>query len=198
MSILNHLSDNEPPEIEGPLVLRAQVNQTVELQISASDPNNDTMDYQVSGLPLNANFDNETLLLTWNVTNADNVSIAVIVTDKKGATSQEPVTVHFCNCNKGACPSNETILGEGTVHFRFLKCSCPSWYEGNFCEKERNPCASEPCFENVTCTTNKTVDKGYTCSACPSGMTGDGENCFGKLLKRIKYKNSLSIYFLQC
>ena len=167
--------------------MRAQINQTVELQVSASDPDNDTLEYEVSGLPQTATFDNKTLTLSWNVTSADNVSITVIVSDEKGATSQQPVIVHLCNChNKGACSSNETILGKGTVQFRFLKCSCSSWYEGDFCEIQRNPCANKPCYDKVACATNQTVDKGYTCSACPSGLTGDGENCFGKLLKTIK------------
>ena len=53
---------------------------------------------------------------------------------------------------------------------------CPEGYSGDgiHCVEIEDPCSSNPCFENVTCTV---VDDGFKCGYCPAGMRGDGVNC---------------------
>ena len=52
----------------------------------------------------------------------------------------------------------------------------------DFCRQPLSPapCAAQPCFAGVDCTDQLTLTgsgSGYSCSACPPGYTGDGENC---------------------
>ena len=174
-------SDNQPPIIHGPAEVKAECGKVLEFQVSATDPNNDTLSYMVSGLPAGATFDNNTATFTWNATNADNVSIIVLVNDKLGASTQQDITIDLCCCqNNAECLYNQTIAGKGTETFRFMGCNCTALYDGDFCENERDPCADKPCYDDtVTCTKSPSNENGYTCSACPQGLTGNGEDCAG-------------------
>ena len=61
------------------------------------------------------------------------------------------------------------------------KCgNCPEGFEGNGvkCTPSVQPCASNPCFYNVSCINVRMgVSVGYVCGLCPEGMVGDGEDC---------------------
>ena len=40
-----------------------------------------------------------------------------------------------------------------------------------------DPCLSNPCAPNVTCTPALENEKGFECGNCPPGFKGDGQHC---------------------
>ncbi|XP_028418294.1 neurogenic locus notch homolog protein 1-like [Dendronephthya gigantea] len=67
-------------------------------------------------------------------------------------------------CLNGKC--NNTQPG--------FSCSCFAGYTGQRCEIEIDECADNPCFLGVSCTD---LVASFKCGPCPTGYTGDGENC---------------------
>ena len=53
-------------------------------------------------------------------------------------------------------------------------------YDGQFCEKDRNGCAEASCYHGIQCYDVPAPGVGITCGACPSGYSGDGQNCIGR------------------
>ena len=54
-----------------------------------------------------------------------------------------------------------------------------SAYSGQFCEKDRDGCAEESCYNGVQCSDITAPDVGRRCGPCPLGYTGDGIKCSG-------------------
>ncbi|XP_078487779.1 uncharacterized protein LOC100182773 [Ciona intestinalis] len=106
----------------------------------------------------------------------------------------------FCPCLlKEQCNTNNTYLIHNTEDLSFegdwlsiAECECPPWKDGLICQFDINPCDYHPCFADVTCTFNTTINN-YTCGECPNGMRGDGVDCYANLCE-----NYNSTYGLNC
>ena len=88
------LVDNFPPEIlSGPTEVNVTVNTTANLTVTAEDPNNDPMTFNVIGsLPKGSQIVTtaSSVTLTWNVT-ADEVSIFQLVAVNRKKNNQDSV-----------------------------------------------------------------------------------------------------------
>lgn len=122
----------------------------------------------------------------WRPVNASNVTLEFVATDSKNDSSVLPVVINMCKCeNDGECDFTE-FVGDNSGAFRVVGCNCSDGYEGTFCETEiPDACADDPCFDNVTCNTTRNPF-GFQCGPCPEGLTGDGENCYGKSCRACK------------
>lgn len=54
-------------------------------------------------------------------------------------------------------------------------------YSGQFCQNDRDGCSEIQCFDGVDCIDVQEPGFGAICGPCPSGYTGDGNRCLGKL-----------------
>ena len=56
-------------------------------------------------------------------------------------------------------------------------------YDGDFCERDRDGCATLTCFMGTECIDNMAPATGATCNngSCPTGYTGDGVTCLGEI-----------------
>ena len=114
------------------------------------------------------------------------VKFSFVATDELGASVSSTPCIKMCACkNNGQCvppPLGDKYNNDSK--FIYQGCSCSSGYTGRFCENDIDACAynGQPCFKGVTCTDLPAPANitGYTCGPCPSGYSGDGENCDGK------------------
>lgn len=173
-------SDNTPPEISGPDEVNVTLNEKTHFYITSTDADNDTVTLDIEELPPGANFNSSTGHFEWTPINATNITLQFIATDTKNASTVLAVVVNMCKCeNNGECDFTE-FVGDSTGPFRVVGCNCSEQYEGTFCETEiLDACADEPCYDNVTCT-SQSNPYGFQCGPCPAGLTGDGQNCYGK------------------
>ena len=59
-------------------------------------------------------------------------------------------------------------------------CNCTIGWSGDHCDVEFDACAESPCYEAVLCMDNPAgVTPDFQCGACPPGLQGDGETCYG-------------------
>ena len=174
------MSANTPPEISGPEEVNVTLNEVVHFYITTSDPDNDTVTLDIEELPVGASFNSTTGHFHWTPVNATNVTLEFIATDTKNTSTVLTVVINMCQCqNDGECDFTEYI-GDSSGAFRVVACNCTEQYEGIFCETEvHNLCADDPCADNVTCNVTRNPF-GFQCGPCPQGLTGDGQNCFGK------------------
>ena len=163
-----------------PAEINVVLNQTIEFQVSATDPNNDTVTLDIEEPPPGANFDNTTGEFSWLARNASNVTLQFVAIDSKEASTVFMVIINLCLCqNNAECDFTE-FVGDSVGTLRVVGCNCSAGYSGTFCENELlDPCVDEPCFDNVTCAMRNDTF-GFICGPCPEGLTGDGENCYGK------------------
>lgn len=173
-------SANTPPEINGPTEVNVTLNQTTEFYITSNDPDNDTVTLDIDELPTGASFNSTSGHFEWTPINTTNITLEFIATDSKNVSTVFTVIINMCQCeNNGECDFTE-FVGDSTGPFRVVGCNCSEPYEGTFCETQvLDACAEDPCYDNVTCST-QTNPFGFQCGPCPAGLTGDGQNCFGK------------------
>ena len=160
--------------------MNVTLNETTEFYVTATDPDNDTVTLDIEELPQGATFNATTGHFSWTPVNATNMTLEFIATDTKNASTVLTVVINMCQCqNGGECDFTEYI-GDDSGVFRVVGCNCSEQYEGTFCETEApDACDDEPCFDNVTCSFTRNPF-GFQCGPCPAGLTGNGENCFGK------------------
>lgn len=73
--------------------------------------------------------------------------------------------------------TSSPLVDEGLVSR--VQCSCNAAYTGIRCLQDFNACSNFPCYGDITCTDHTAPSAGYTCGPCPSGLTGDGQKCYG-------------------
>jgi len=181
---------NFPPEIlSGPTEVNVTVNTTANLTVTAEDPNNDPMTFNVIGsLPKGSQIvtTSSSVTLTWNVT-ADEIDVEFVVADDSNHTAVLRPVIYVCAChNSGHCtaldendPNNQAKNTGG--RFNFLPCVCQEGYTGAFCEEDLDACEEnlQPCYPGVKCIDlpPPANESGYKCGSCPNGFTGNGAEC---------------------
>ncbi|XP_078352256.1 mucin-like protein, partial [Oculina patagonica] len=176
-----------PPHIEGPQVINATINETVEVIITASHNSSNAFVFSVKYFPdieIVAN-NSQKLVIRWRPITIQKVEPVFIVTDRNNSASELRPQVRLCPCqNGGHCIDDDDVQRQldGGVRFIVLSCACPSGLTGQFCESHFNACVenNDPCFPGVKCANVPlNVSKtGFTCGPCPSGYHGDGTSCF--------------------
>ena len=68
-----------------------------------------------------------------------------------------------------------------------------SAYSGQFCEKDRDGCAEESCYNGVQCYDIPAPGVGRRCGPCPLGYTGDGITCNGVWKNMILYQSVFNV-----
>lgn len=89
------ITANRPPLINSTPIVTATAGSTYRYQISASDPDSDTLSYSVSTNEPGVSIDASTGLVSWNVPSVLNsqVQLAVMVTDGKGGVASQTYTI---------------------------------------------------------------------------------------------------------
>jgi len=127
------------------------------------------------------------------------VSLQVIATDSKGASSVFKPIFKLCACqNDGTCidtPSQDDSI------FSILPCQCTSGYTGKYCAADIDACKVNlnPCYPGVKCEdlpapANET---GYECGSCPVGFSGMGDSCQGIVTSNLK-RSTISLQLNHC
>jgi len=180
----NEKLNNFPPKFTYvPNCIEVTLGQVAFVNVTASD--NNSFSFNVLNKPNGASFSPAGNLLnfTWNVTSSERVKFSFVATDELGASVSSTPCIKMCACkNNGQCVAPP--LGDkynNDSKFIYQGCSCSSGYTGRFCENDIDACTynGQPCFKGVTCTDLSPPANitGYTCGPCPSGYSGDGENC---------------------
>ncbi|XP_064597770.1 mucin-like protein, partial [Liolophura sinensis] len=176
-------------------VVKAIVNQTTLIQISATDDDNETVViYMINNITgqtvLNQTGNNA--YLSWTPESLDPVVISISAVDPKGADAPvQQVQVLLCSgCSgRGECDFNQTdasldaTSSNGTA-FTVVPCSCNSGWIGDNCNQDYNGCADEPCPKGTTCTDLSPDqqlamnDTAFNCSDCPDGFEKRQTKCF--------------------
>ncbi|MEM7333788.1 MAG: putative Ig domain-containing protein [Chloroflexota bacterium] len=79
---------NEPPNVTSPGNQLNQINDVVSLQIEASDPTNDPLTYEATGLPTGLSINATTGLISGTVTEINTFAVEITVSDdRNGSTS---------------------------------------------------------------------------------------------------------------
>ncbi|XP_066276369.1 uncharacterized protein [Branchiostoma lanceolatum] len=170
---------NFPPKIFGPTVVNATVGKEASFSLTATDINNDTVKFSAQNLPGNARFDNATATFSWTPSQINSLNMSFTASDGKGGTSILRPTVNLCKCeNNGTCDF-DNLADDQNINslLRVVACMCGDGLEGTFCEVDIDGCEDDPCYMGVNCTDVPAPGVGYTCSACPEGMEGDGAKC---------------------
>ncbi|XP_030844962.1 mucin-like protein isoform X1 [Strongylocentrotus purpuratus] len=163
-------------------ILRVTVNQTVTLQITASDPNDgDVVQYSLQGALPGATIDQNTGLFTWTPPSLDVSMIEIVATDDFGASSLLAYKVRVCQCsNDGVCnfdilAANQDLNNNG---FTVVTCTCEVGWSGDHCGVDFDSCQGSPCYEGVFCSDEPPPSLMPVCGPCPPSLTGDGLTCF--------------------
>ena len=61
-------------------------------------------------------------------------------------------------------------------------CICNAGFTGRHCDALITSCSYDTCFPGVPCTKNI---NSVSCGSCPSGFTGDGKNCKGRIENKV-------------
>ncbi len=101
---------NRKPDIQGVSPVTATVGESIELSFNGSDPDNDKLTYQVSGLPAGANFDVNSGKFSWQPGADQAGSYKFTVTVSDGTDSAE--TTAGITVNPAAVPPPEPVPPE--------------------------------------------------------------------------------------
>ncbi|XP_030844885.1 fibrillin-1 isoform X2 [Strongylocentrotus purpuratus] len=163
-------------------ILRVIVDQTVTLQITASDPNDeDVVQYSLQGAQSGATIDQNTGLFTWTPPSLDVSMIEIVATDDFGASTLLTYKVRVCQCsNDGVCnfdnlAANQDLNNNG---FTVVTCTCDVGWSGDHCGVDFDSCQRSPCYEGVFCSDLPPPSVMPMCGPCPPSLTGDGLTCF--------------------
>ena len=67
-------------------------------------------------------------------------------------------------------------------------CICNAGFTGRHCDVLITSCSNDTCFPGVPCTEN---NNSISCGSCPSGFTGDGKNCKGRIENKVVQPSDL-------
>ena len=76
-------------------------------------------------------------------------------------------------------------LGNCVDKVNDYSCVCNAGFTGKHCDVPITSCSDDSCFPGVPCTENI---NSISCGSCPSGFTGDGKNCIGRMKRICKFK----------
>ncbi|KKQ47170.1 MAG: RTX family of calcium-binding protein, partial [Candidatus Yanofskybacteria bacterium GW2011_GWC2_37_9] len=112
---------NQPPILSAIGAKSVNENETLTFTVSATDANGDTLTYSASGLPSGATFNPNSRIFSFSpsYTQAGSYLVTFSVSDGKGGTDSEIVTVTVANTNRAPMANagnNQTVtLPEGTT-----------------------------------------------------------------------------------
>ena len=86
--------------------------------------------------------------------------------------NETTIIVTFFCFNSGTCL-------DGVNNY---SCICNAGFTGRHCDVLITSCSNDTCFPSVPCTEN---NNSVSCGSCPSGFTGDGKNCKGRLEDKV-------------
>uniref|UniRef100_H3B8Y7 Mucin 4, cell surface associated n=1 Tax=Latimeria chalumnae TaxID=7897 RepID=H3B8Y7_LATCH len=171
--------DNFPPNITGPSTLQTRLNESVTALYVAKDPDDDKVVFSLvsdtSDITLTGR---QNGTLTWYPKSSSPVYTIVRANDSK-ATSEIGITLVLCNCTVNAtCNFNvsSTKMEMNGTKFEGKKMIF-TWGQ-DYCEYDFDACQDNPCFLNNTCEDRKAPEEGFSCGACPDGLSGNGRECF--------------------
>ncbi|XP_071941000.1 uncharacterized protein [Antedon mediterranea] len=174
--------ENFPPSIvNGPRELRVEVNQSVNLNITAIDPEGSIVSYSLLTSSEEANIDIDSGLFTWTPFNSSVTQITFIATDDKSATVALQPIIYLCECHNGGICNYNQQRSESDINvdkFALVECVCPPGYVGSDCGTVYDACADNYCYPGVTCIDRPPPAVDATCSACPTGFDGTGVKCW--------------------
>jgi len=168
-----------PPTVQGPNSFTVTYQQPYKFQIMASSNNSGTLKYSIEANGTEPVVDPATGNVTLFINSTD-FRLKYVVTDSNNNSASLSPTVTLCNCqNGGTCnPSTANTLFDSTNNLLIYgQCTCPSGFEGAFCQSAISYCSQYPCFEGVICTDNYTSHTAV-CGPCPAGLIGDGSKCY--------------------
>ena len=67
-------------------------------------------------------------------------------------------------------------------------CICNTGFTGRHCNVLITSCSNDTCFPGVPCAEN---NNSISCGSCPSGFTGDGKNCKGRIENKVVQPSDL-------
>ena len=67
-------------------------------------------------------------------------------------------------------------------------CICNAGFTGRHCNVLITSCSNDTCFPGVPCAEN---NNSISCGSCPSGFTGDGKNCKGRIENKVVQPSDL-------
>ncbi|XP_030845464.1 mucin-like protein [Strongylocentrotus purpuratus] len=164
-------------------VLCVEVNVTVQLTLTAEDPNDgDMVNFTLAdSVPDGVAISSEGLF-EWTPSSLDVSRIEVVVSDGRGAQSVVSFKVKICECmNEGVCDFQTLAVGQNlnANGSAVVVCNCTIGWSGDHCDVEFDACAESPCYDSVLCMDNPAgVTPDFQCGACPPGLQGDGETCY--------------------
>uniref|UniRef100_A0A803JTA1 Uncharacterized protein n=2 Tax=Xenopus tropicalis TaxID=8364 RepID=A0A803JTA1_XENTR len=168
--------NNFPPNITGPSTIKAALNTQVTVSYTATDQNNDPVVFSVLTNSADVNI-TPNGLLTWNPKSSDPINITIQANDSKAVTDLA-LTLVLCNCsNNSSCLYDQTITLSNYMNFKMAGCNCSAAWTGMYCNEDFDGCIENKCYVNNSCNDTKAPGVGFTCDACPNGMTGDGIQC---------------------
>uniref|UniRef100_A0ABM0MQX4 Mucin-4-like n=1 Tax=Saccoglossus kowalevskii TaxID=10224 RepID=A0ABM0MQX4_SACKO len=172
--------ENYPPRVNGEDVLRVEVNKPTTIELTAEDPNGDSVKFKFLEEIGGAEIGEESGIITWTPVNTSQIVFQVEASDGNAVSAYKPV-VQICDCkNNGTCLFDTSDISSNTVNskFKVVACSCPEAYTGWFCETDTDGCLDDPCFPGVKCTDVEAPGIGAVCEGCPYGLSGDGKKCY--------------------
>ncbi|XP_053388060.1 mucin-like protein [Mercenaria mercenaria] len=117
--------------------------------------------------------ENDTGIFTWTVGTGlryIDTDIVFFVIDGFNAKAQRAVTINYCGCEEPEQCSSVTSNSNSTDNVKKASCNCPEYATGLYCEKIKDTCPDNECYQNDLCnaTTYRLLDS-WPCAPCPNG-----------------------------
>ena len=95
LAVIEPVTLNDPPEITSAPASPAVRNRLYEYQVTAFDPNGDTLSYSLTSAPTGMTIDSVTGLVAWTPAgfDADNADVTIAVYDTRGGTATQQFTL---------------------------------------------------------------------------------------------------------
>ncbi|XP_076141885.1 uncharacterized protein LOC143124336 isoform X2 [Alosa pseudoharengus] len=165
---------NMPPIVTEPTVIRCRVNQTVRVQVTVQDPNDDPFSFSLlHPRPPQATIGSGDGVLVWTALSVQPVRVSVLVSDHMSSSLLVPV-LQVCAClNGGTCQYSSVTQNHLQGKFQVVGCLCAQGFSGPLCGNRTDACRGEPCFPGVDCSSAPHSDS-FSCAACPQPTVNSG------------------------
>ncbi|XP_078060256.1 mucin-4-like [Mustelus asterias] len=175
----NNILNSFPPEIEGPLVISAELSQKVISHYKATGNNATFRTYTSNDLNVTGNG-----ILTWHPKTISMITLEIEAIGSNNLSSVITPQLVICGCGEnGTCLTNETTRNNGSSVYK-AACDCTPGFTGSNCQNAIDRCQAISCFPGVNCSSPE------GCGACPTGLTGNGMQCSD--IDECKVENSCS------